>query len=190
VSFDQDRAIYSEDDEAVSFFKVISGVVRTCRFLRDGRKLIDAFYAEGEMFGIEVGNLHKLTAEAASDCKLMSFRRGGLDTELHHDATLSSELFSYAMSCLNRAQEHALLLGRKCAVERLAVFLLSYSRRANPSVTIELEMTRQDIADFLGLTIETVSRSFTLLQKIKAIELTGPRCVRITDRQALLSLSR
>ncbi|WP_284944712.1 helix-turn-helix domain-containing protein [Acidisoma cladoniae] len=177
LQFNQDRGIYGEGDDAEFFYKVMSGVVRTCRFLSDGRRQIDAFHVAGDLFGFEAGTEYSLTAEAVTDCTVASFRRQSVD--------VSRDLFAYAMRGMLRAQEHALLLGRRSAVEKVAAFLLDCAARARDAAVIELEMTRQDIADYLGLTIETVSRTLSMLEKNKTIAIFSPRRIRLCDRHAL-----
>jgi CRP/FNR family nitrogen fixation transcriptional regulator len=185
LQVNQDREIYGEGDEAALFYKVVSGVVRTCRFLSDGRRQIDAFHVAGDIFGFEAGTEYSLTAEAVTDCTVATFRRRGLDAVATQNVEVSRELFAFAMRSMLRAQEHALLLGRRSAVEKVATFLLDCSARAIDAAMIELEMTRQDIADYLGLTIETVSRTLSMLEKNKTIEIVSPRRIRLRDRRAL-----
>ena len=124
LHFAQDREIYSEGADADLFFKVVSGVVRTCKFLSDGRRQIDAFYKAGDVFGFEFDGLHGFSAEAVCDCTLISYRRRGLEALAASDQGLMNQLFSYAMQSLARAQEHALLLGRRSATEKVAAFLI------------------------------------------------------------------
>jgi CRP/FNR family nitrogen fixation transcriptional regulator len=189
LQFAQDRDIYGEGDEADVFFKVVSGVVRTCKFLSDGRRQIDSFHVAGDVFGLETGHAHSLCAEAVSDCAVISYRRRGLETLAANDQALSHQLFSYAMRNLARAQEHSLLLGRRNAVEKVAAFLIDMSERAPPSEVILLAMTRQDIADYLGLTMETVSRTFSQLEREAFIELASARQVRMKNLAALRRLN-
>ena len=185
----QDREIYGESDKANAFFKVVSGVVRTCKFLSDGRRQIAAFYVEGDVFGFEPGAEYQLTAEAVCDCELISFRRHGLEKIAADNDALSRHLFSYALGGMTRAQDHALMLGRRSAVEKVAAFLMEWARHAPGAQTVALAMTRQDIADYLGLTIETVSRTLTQLERDDVIEIPTARRIRFKDRAALRELS-
>lgn len=107
LDFVQNRVIYSEDDDANSFFKVALGVVRTCRFLSDGRRQIDAFYVAGDVFGLEAGSAHSFSAEAVIDSSIISYRRRDLAALTANNEGFSQQLFSYAMQRLARAQEHA-----------------------------------------------------------------------------------
>lgn len=194
VQFAQDREIYGEGDKAAVFFKVVEGVVRTCKFLSDGRRQIDAFHVAGDVFGFEAGAEYRLSAEAVCDCRLTSHRRRGLEELAATDPALSQQLFSYAMRGMARAQDHSLLLGRRSAVEKVAAFLLEWARHAagrqtiTLAHTITLAMTRQDIADYLGLTIETVSRTLSQLERDAVIEIPTARQIRLKDLAALHSL--
>lgn len=180
-----DRQIYAEGDEARCFYKVISGVVRTCRFLSDGRRQIDAFHMEGEVFGFEAGADHRMAAEAVSDCTVIAYRRRGLETMVFQDDRLGRWFFSHAMTCMELAREHSLLLGRGSATQKISAFLIEFARREGSENTVELAMSRQDIADYLGLTIETVSRTLSQLERDGVIALPSARRVALKDRRAL-----
>jgi CRP/FNR family transcriptional regulator, nitrogen fixation regulation protein len=188
LSFAANSEIYCEGDEAKSFYKVVSGVVRTCKFLNDGRRQIDAFYVAGDVFGVEAGVEHRLSAEAAADCTVISYRRRNLETLATTDDRLARGFFSYAMECLERAQKHSLLLGRRGAAEKLAAFLLEMADRSPGDEVIDLAMTRQDIADYLGLTIETVSRTLSQFERDAVIALPTARRIRLKNRMALRHL--
>jgi CRP/FNR family nitrogen fixation transcriptional regulator len=189
VNFPSDGEIYSEGDVARSFYKVVSGVVRTCKFLSDGRRQIDAFHVAGDIFGLEGAGERRLSAEAVSDCTLISYRRHGLEQSTATNNGLAQQLFSYAMQCVERAQEHSLLLGRSSAAQKVAVFLLEMAHRSPPGGTIELAMTRQDIADYLGLTIETVSRTLSQLERDGLIARPTARRIVLKSLGALRNLS-
>jgi CRP/FNR family transcriptional regulator, nitrogen fixation regulation protein len=184
-----DRQIYAEGDEARCFYKVVSGVVRTCRFLSDGRRQIDAFHMEGEVFGFEAGTDHRMAAEAVSDCTVIAYRRRGLETMVFQDDRLGRWFFSHAMTCMDLAREHSLLLGRGSAAQKISAFLLEFARREGCESTVELAMSRQDIADYLGLTIETVSRTLSQLERDGVIALPSARRVALKDRAALRGLN-
>jgi CRP/FNR family transcriptional regulator, nitrogen fixation regulation protein len=189
LHFTQDREIYGEGDEADAIFKVVSGVVRTCKFLSDGRRLIDAFHVAGDIFGVEAGAEYSFSSEAVCDCTVISYRRRGLEASASQDAGLSQHLFSYAMRSLARAQVHALLLGRRSAVEKVAAFLVDWATHSANTGTVTLEMTRQDIADYLGLTIETVSRTLSQFERDALIAFSTARQIRLTHPAALRSLN-
>lgn len=189
LHFTQDREIYGEGDEAEAFFKIVSGVVRTCKFLSDGRRQIDAFHVEGDIFGFEAGDEHRLSAEAVSDCTVISYRRRGVERLAANNDALSRQLFSYAMCNMARAQDHSLLLGHKSAVEKVVAFLMEWADRSSSTGAITLAMTRQDIADYLGLTIETVSRTLSQLERDSMIELCTARQIHFKNPAALLALN-
>jgi CRP/FNR family nitrogen fixation transcriptional regulator len=189
LHFAQDQEIYGEGDEAHALFKVVSGVVRTCKFLSDGRRLIDAFHVAGDVFGVEAGADYGFSSEAVCDCTVISYRRRGLEASALQDSGLSRELFSYAMRSLARAQVHALLLGRRSAIEKVAAFLVDWATHSADTGTVTLEMTRQDIADYLGLTIETVSRTLSQFEREGLIAFTTARRIRLANQTALRDLN-
>ena len=122
--FSADSGIFAEGDEAATLYKVVSGVVRTCRFQVGGRRQIDAFYVAGDLFGFEAGPVHGVSAEAVSDCSVIAYRRRGLEMMARNHDGAALQLFTYAMRCLERARAHSLLLGRCSATQKLAAFLL------------------------------------------------------------------
>jgi len=188
LRFSQDQEIYGEGDEAGALFKVVSGVVRTCKFLSDGRRLIDAFHVAGDIFGVEAGAEYSFSSEAVCDCTVVSYRRRGLEASASKDSGLSQHLFSYAMRSLARAQLHALLLGRRSAVEKVAAFLVDWATHSSDGDSVTLEMGRQDIGDYLGLTIETVSRTLSQFERDALIAFASLRQIRLTNPAALRSL--
>jgi CRP/FNR family nitrogen fixation transcriptional regulator len=183
LRFEQDCEIYGEGEEAASYYKVVSGVVRTCRFMADGRRQIDAFHVAGDVFGIEAGAARSLTAEAVSDCRIIAYRRLPLD--VGGAVSVSSQLLTHLLRNFERAQDHAALLGRRSAVEKVAAFLLGWARQSACTGIIALAMTRLDIGDYLGLTIETVSRTLSQLERDGVIELPSVRQIRVKDIEAL-----
>jgi len=140
-------------------------VVRTCRFLNDGRRQIDAFHAAGDVFGIEAGDGHRLGAETVSECYVIAYRRRGLEAMMFQDDRLGRWFFSYALAMLARAREHSLLLERGTAAQKISVFLLEIETQQGRAKSVDLAMSRQDIADYLGLTIETVSRTLSQMER-------------------------
>jgi CRP/FNR family nitrogen fixation transcriptional regulator len=185
-SFERDQEIFGEGDAADFFFKVTCGTVRTYKLLIDGRRQIDAFHLPGDIFGLETGIEHRFAAEAIQDVKVRAFRRRELRTMIATDPAAISDLMLAMADSLERAQDHMLLLGRKCAREKIATFLLKISERISNKRTIELSMSRTDIADHLGLTIETVSRTLTQLQRENVIEIPcGRRGIVLRNPSAL-----
>ncbi|HEX2942238.1 MAG TPA: helix-turn-helix domain-containing protein [Rhodopila sp.] len=184
-----DRRLYTEGDEARCFYQVVSGTVRTCQFLSDGRRQIDAFHQPGDFFGFEAGAEHRLASEAVTDCTVIAYRRRGLEAMLIEDDRLNRWFFNHAMSSMARAREHSLLLGRASAAQKVAAFLMEMSDRGDSDTAVELPMGRQDVADYLGLTIETVSRTLSHMEKDKIIALPSPRRVLLKDRRTLRELN-
>lgn len=178
-SFAKDEEIYAEGDAATRYYKLLSGVVRTCKILADGRRQIEAFHVAGDIFGIERGEEHRFSAEAVSAATVIAYRRCPLETLALSDSPLARQVVATALINLERAQEHAVLLGRKSAMEKVATFLLDMAERTHTDEmaadAVELPMARSDIADYLGLTIETVSRTLTQLERDAVIALPAAR---------------
>jgi CRP/FNR family nitrogen fixation transcriptional regulator len=188
-TFAKDEEIFAEGDRAAFFYKVVSGAVRTSKLLSDGRRQIDAFHLPGDILGIESGDEHRFTAEAVQDCEVVAYRRCNLETLAATDVAFSRQVVGAMMRSLERAQDHMLLLGRKSAVEKIATFLLDLASRLSEDGHFELPMSRTDIADHLGLTIETVSRTMTQLERQKVIEVPAHRrSIVLRDRAALRRL--
>jgi CRP/FNR family nitrogen fixation transcriptional regulator len=189
ILFGRNQSIYGEGDPAVCFYKVTSGAVRSYKVLRDGRRQIAAFYLVDDIFGVEAGAEHCLSAEAIRPTRTVAYIRNGseaglsfLDDRLYRDVALS------AVHDLRRAHEHAILLGRKSAMEKVASFLLDIAARMKTD-TFELPMSRLDIADYLGLTIETVSRTMAKLARDCVITMQNSRrTVTLRNKAALCRL--
>jgi CRP/FNR family transcriptional regulator, nitrogen fixation regulation protein len=185
----KDEEIFAEGDRAAYVYKVLSGVVRTSKLLSDGRRQIDAFHLSGDIFGIEAGDEYRFCAEAVGDCIGIAYRRSNLGALMVNDTLLAQEMTMGMMRSLVRAQNHMLLLGRKSALEKIATFLLDMAERTADTDALDLPMSRTDIADHLGLTIETVSRSFTQLERQGVIELPSARHVVLANKAALERLN-
>jgi len=182
----KDEEIFAEGDRAAYFYKVVSGAVRTFKLLSDGRRQIDAFHLPGDIFGLELGEEHRFSAEALGDATIVAYRRCSLEALATRDQGLANQVIASMMRSLERAQDHMLLLGRKHALERIATFLLVLSERLTADGHVDLPMSRIDIADHLGLTIETVSRSLTQLEREGIIELPAHRrSIVLRDKAAL-----
>jgi len=188
-SFAKDEEIFAEGERAAFVYKVLSGVVRTSKLLSDGRRQIDAFHLAGDIFGIEAGDEYRFCAEAVGDCVVVAYRRSHLASLTGNDTQLAQDMTMGMMRSLVRAQNHMLLLGRKSALEKIATFLLEMAERTADDDALDLPMSRTDIADHLGLTIETVSRSFTQLERQGIIELPSARHVVLNNRAALERLN-
>jgi CRP/FNR family transcriptional regulator, nitrogen fixation regulation protein len=173
-----------EDEPADYIYKVITGSVRTYKIFGEGRRQIGAFYLPGDIFGLEFGDKHTLSAEAMTDAKVLVVRRSALNALAGSDASIARELFALSSRQLQCMQQRILLLA-KTAQERVATFLVEMAERSPASDTIEVPMSRQDIADYLGLTIETVSRTLTCLQCAEMIEMPTSWRIVLRNRPAL-----
>jgi CRP/FNR family nitrogen fixation transcriptional regulator len=187
--YSQHQGIFGEGDDADSYLQVVSGVVRTCRFLSGGRRQIDSFHLPGDLFGLEMGVQRRLCAEAASPATIIVYRHLSLEALAANDEPTAFRLFEQAIRSLARAQDHAVLLGRRTATERVAAFLIDWATHFAPHEDVILAMTRQDIADYLGLTVETVSRTLANMEKHDVIELCTARWVRLTNPAALQAMA-
>ena len=188
--FEAEEEIYAEGDRAAHFYKVVSGAVRTYRLLSDGRRQIDGFHLPGDIFGLEAGAERRTGADALTDTTLAAFRRGDREALTGGAGALAQEVVAAMLRALERAQDHMMLLGRKSARERVASFLLGLAERAGTDGGIALPMSRTDIADHLGLTIESVSRTLTQLERDGVIALPAHRrTVLLRDKAALRRLN-
>jgi len=188
VPFACNAEIYGEGEPAEYFYKVISGTVRTYKVLNDGRRQIGAFYLPGDIFGFETGADHTFSAEAITSTKVLVIKRSAVTALAVRDSSVAQQLLAMTARELARAQNHIMLL-IKTAQERVAGFLLEMAERMRSGNAVELPMSRQDIADYLGLTIETVSRTLTSLETSAAIELPSSRRIVLRNQVALRSLN-
>ena len=171
LSFGRNVEIYGEGTPAAYFYKVVSGAVRTYRVLADGRRQIQAFYAPDDVFGFELESDHTHSAEAIVDSRIVLIRRGAITALAARDGEVARQLWTLT------------------ARERVVSFLLEMAERGPTGEPVTLPMSRQDIADYLGLTIETVSRTLTSLESLDAIALPNSRRIVLRDRAALSRLS-
>jgi CRP-like cAMP-binding protein len=160
VSLRRDQALFHEGDPARDLFKVVTGAVRSCRLLTDGRRQISAFALPGDFIALELADTYGSTAEAVSDATVMRYSRHAVERVAQQQPRLGNYLLGLIYGELSAAQSQMMLLGRKSAAERLASFLLTMADRNGIADRVSLPMTRSDIADHLGLTTETVSRIF------------------------------
>ncbi|MCO5160137.1 MAG: helix-turn-helix domain-containing protein [Mesorhizobium sp.] len=182
VFFAAGTEIYAQGERCSGLYKIEFGAVRVYRLLSDGRRQISAFHLAGETFGFEADNVHHFFAEAICATGLHVVQASPANN-------LSSELFPLALKSLVRAQEHLLVLGRQNAIERIAAFLADMAERQGGLKQVDLPMSRADIGDYLGLTIETVSRVFSKLKQKGVIRLPSLRCVEIAKWQVLQDLA-
>jgi len=173
--------IFGESEPADYVYQVAEGAVRSYKLLSDGRRQIGAFHLVGDIFGLENGPAHRFTAEAIVDTIVRLVKRISLEQVAEADALVARDLLSMTTSNLQHAENHMLLLGRKTSLERVAAFLLEMDRRLSPAGVMALPMYRRDIADYLGLTLETVSRALSCLHEKGIIDFVGQ-----TQRQIVL----
>jgi CRP/FNR family transcriptional regulator, anaerobic regulatory protein len=190
-TLDAGDSLFWEGDEATHIFEVTEGVLRMFRIIADGRRIITGFLFPGDVIGLSFRHHYLHTAEAVTPAKVRRCSRTQFQQKMNENADLRPKLFARLCDEMAAAQDHMVLLARKSAEERLCSFLLMLARRGGvaPSrVTVELPMCRQDIADFLGLTIETVSRCVTRLTTSGVIRPVGRHSIELKmDRLSLLA---
>lgn len=175
MTYGRDEEVFAEEERAANVYKVISGTVRILRILDDGRRCIVSFHFAGEVFGLEIGDTHRFTAEAVTACKIASVKRTLVSDQAERSGAAARDVWRLMANEMQRTQEHSLLLSRMSAVERVSTFLKEMAERGASRGVVDLPMSRTDIADYLGLTIETVSRTMTLLQRQGVIGIEGSR---------------
>ncbi|WP_027548570.1 helix-turn-helix domain-containing protein [Bradyrhizobium sp. WSM2254] len=182
--------IYGEKEPADYVYQVRSGAVRSYKLLSDGRRQIGAFHLAGDIFGLENGKEHRFTAEAIVDTTVRLIKWQSLELVAESDAMVARNLLSMTTTNLQHAEDHMLLLGRKTSLERVAAFLLEMDKRLSGVDVMALPMSRRDIADYLGLTLETVSRAISHLHDLGVLGFIGntQRQIVLLDRQQLASL--
>jgi len=187
------ETIFYEGDPADHLFNVTGGGVSMFKLLPDGRRQITGFLFAGDFLGLALHDHYSYSAEAITGATFCRFPRNKLEILLDKYPKFEKRLLQTASNELAAAQDQMLLLGRKTAQERIASFLLNLSQRAmrrgQTGDKVDLPMSRADIGDYLGLTIETVSRTFTRLKKEEVIELPGVHEVAILDRAGLQDIA-
>ncbi len=187
------QTIVVEGEPRSHGFRVLSGAVRLVKGLADGRRQVIEFLVAGEYFGLIGATQHAYSVEAIVASKLARYPCAKLDAAARANPALAGRLLEFARTDLERAHAQMLLLGRKTAEEKIASFLLALARRqgdgARPARILKLPMSRQDMADYLGLTIETVSRTVTRLRQDGLIALPSPQQVVLQQVSALEALA-
>src|SRR6202163_2210596 len=187
-SYRKDEEIYGEDEPAEYVYQVIRGAVRTYKLLSDGRRQIGAVHLPGDVFGLESGTAHRLAAKAIVDTTVRLVKRRSLEQAAGTDVKVAQKLWTMTASDLRHAEDHMLLLGRKNALERVANFLLEMDRRLAVAGMMALPMCRRDIGDYLGLTLETVSRALSQLHSEGVLGFSGARQIVLRNRQRLRTM--
>jgi CRP/FNR family transcriptional regulator, nitrogen fixation regulation protein len=188
--YNRGAEIFGEAEPADYVYQVIEGAVRSYKLLSDGRRQIGAFHLVGDIFGLENGQVHRFTAEAIVDTTVRLAKWVSLEHVARTDALVARDLLSMTTSNLQHAEDHMLLLGRKTSLERVAAFLLEMDQRLTAAGVMALPMNRRDIADYLGLTLETVSRALSCLHGKGILDFLGQtqRQIVLRDRLKLAEL--
>ena len=185
LSFTRNDEIYAEGDSGECWFKVVSGTVRICKLLADGRRHIGEFCFSGDCFGIDGNGERLYSAEAVDDVIVMRFQRKATERLMDQNLALARLLRDTTVRDLAIAHGRTLLLGRMTAPERVAAFLLEMFERRDWTKSLDLPMSRNDIADYLGLTIETVCRTLSVFKRSGVIAIPNPHRIELLDRDAL-----
>jgi len=182
VHFSSCDTVFAQEEMTTSFYNVLEGVMRLYKLLPDGRRQIVGFALPGDFLGMTASPRHSFSADAIGPVMICRFSRAGFARFVENKSHLLRRINELAVRELTQAQDHMVLLGRRSAEEKVATFLIGWrdrlARLSGPTKTVPLPMSRQDIADYLGLTIETVSRTFTKLERDGVIEiLPGSICL-------------
>lgn len=182
--------IFGEGEDAEYLYQIASGAIRTYKLLGDGRRQINAFHLPGDMFGFENGATHRFTAEAVAESHVRIMRRGSVLEAMQNRLGTTGNLIRLVTQNLQHAENHMLLLGRKTALERVAAFLMEMDERLGRPDLMILPMSRRDIADYLGLTLETVSRAISKLRAERLLRFEGAtqKQIELLDRTGLAAL--
>ena len=185
INFTRNDEIYAEGDSAECWYKVVSGTVRICKLLADGRRHIGEFCFSGDCFGIDGSGKRLYSAEAVDDVIVIRFQRQATERLIDQNLALARLLRDTTLRDLANAHGRTLLLGRMTAPERVASFLLEMFERRDRTKSLYLPMSRNDIADYLGLTIETVCRTLSAFKRSSVIAIPNPHRIELLDRGAL-----
>jgi CRP/FNR family nitrogen fixation transcriptional regulator len=185
LSFSRNEEIYAEGDSADCWYKVVSGTVRVCKLLANGRRHIGEFCFSSDCFGIDSNGERLFSAEAVDDVIVMRFQRNATERLIDQNPALARLLRDTMLRDLANAHGRTLRLGRMTAPERVAAFLLEMFERRDRIKALDLPMSRNDIADYLGLTIETVCRTLSLFRRDHVIAILNPHRIELLDRDGL-----
>jgi CRP/FNR family transcriptional regulator, nitrogen fixation regulation protein len=174
-SYGAEEEVYGEGEPAEFVYQVTNGAVRTYKILDDGRRQIGAFHPPGDIFGLVSGTSHQLTAEATIATTVRMVKRRAFEAAAKTDVRIANDLWTMTAADLRHAEEHMLLLGRKSTTERVTAFLIEMNRRLAGAGMLALPMCRRDIGDYLGLALETVSRTLSRLHDQGMLSFSGAR---------------
>jgi len=185
-SYPRKSQIIREDDPADHVYEVVSGTVCSCKMLREGRRQIAGFYFAGDILGLESAKKHSVAVEAITNAQVRIFKKRALTTLASSNLEVADRLLALTTRELARKQDHLLLLLSTTAEERIINFLIEMVQRASPREDdlIHLPMARRDIADYLGLTLETVSRTLWDFERRGAIEISGRHSIVLRNQSA------
>jgi CRP/FNR family transcriptional regulator, nitrogen fixation regulation protein len=187
-NYDRNEELFAEGDPADCWFRVVSGTVRLSKLLADGRRHIAEFYFAGDCFGLDTLSERLFAAEAVSEVTVMRFPRRGTERLIDDSAALARSLRDMTLRDLAKAQMRMLLLARMSAPERVATFLLDIFDRRDARRSLDLPMSRSDMADYLGLTIETICRVLSSFKRDRFITIPTPHRIELLDREALATI--
>ena len=173
IHFVSCETVFGQEELTTSVYNLLEGVMRLYKLLPDGRRQIVGFALPGDLLGMAASARHSFSADAIGAVAVCRFSKSSFARFIEDKPHLLRRINELTIRELSQAQDHMVLLGRRSAEEKVATFLLGWRDRLvqlrGPSNTVPLPMSRQDIADFLGLTIETVSRTFTKLERDRVI---------------------
>ena len=187
------QTIFQEGDKASFLFMIISGTIKAYRLLSDGRRLITGFFGPGDIIGMSARGNYPYSADTVTEVAMGRISAAKLEKRMIEDPGVAQQMLRLAYGNLQSAQDSMVLLGRKNSVEKIAHFLLGYAERASSQpgelIEIDLPMSRADIADYLGLTTETVSRTMSKLKQKNIIAAEGARTIRLKSIGKLAELA-
>ena len=187
------EVLFAEGDAQDTVYEVVRGMLCLYKLMPDGRRQVTGFLSAGQLLpAADPGALCACTAEAVTEVTVCRYPRAAFERLIDEVPGFARRLLAMTSQALLTAQDQMLLLGRKAAMEKVASFVLLLADRQQDKATriaVEVPMTRADIADYLGLTVETVSRTFTRLKRDRLIDLPTPNLVRIRDRERLEDLA-
>jgi len=191
VRFARNATIFNDGDDADYSYRLISGTVRLCKLMSDGRRQIAEFPVAGDFFGLEWLDTHAFTAEALTDVIAVRYLRSRLDRLGRERGDVQRSLMTRLSHDLWAAQNHLVMLGRQTARERVVSFILALAERAGATGggTLDVPMSRQDIADYLGLTIETVCRTISDLKRQRLIDVPNRTEIVVRDIEKLRDIA-
>ncbi|MBL8671486.1 MAG: helix-turn-helix domain-containing protein [Alphaproteobacteria bacterium] len=190
IALDRDATLFSEGDDASRIYEVTSGIVRLTKTLADGRRQVLDFVDSGRFIGLHEDALHGATAEAVTPVTVICYESAGVARAVAEDAATAQRLLAELLGAAARAESRLVVVGRMTAEERVASFLLARAGdEAADGDVFKLQMGRADIADYLALTVETVSRTLSRFKAQGLVAMTDAHSIELTDVDALRDLA-